>query len=232
MNWGPSDSSLSLACEESGRHRMTEEPVDPSDLIARLREGADSALGDLFTHYNDRLKRIVSFRLDQRIAGRISESDVIQETFISASKRLKHYREKPELPFFLWLRLLVNQRLAELHRKHLYAGARDVRKEISLQQPAASPHTSLAMATQLVGSMTSPSRAYSRVERIAKVEEALNRMEPIDREVIALRHYEELTNAEVAEILGISKQAASKRYVRAIKRMREIISSIPGFDEI
>jgi RNA polymerase sigma-70 factor (ECF subfamily) len=107
---------------------------------------------------------------------------------------------------------------------------RDVRKEISIDQPAFSPHTSFAMATQLVGQMTSPSRAFSRLERIAKVEQALNQMEPIDREVIALRHFEELTNVEVAEILGIGVQAASKRYVRAIRRMKDIVSAIPGFD--
>jgi RNA polymerase sigma-70 factor (ECF subfamily) len=134
------------------------------------------------------------------------------------------------MAFFVWLRLLVNQQLADLHRQHLQADMRDVRREISIDQPALSPHTSLAMATQLVGRMTSPSHAFSRIERIAKVEHALNQMDAIDREVIALRHFEELTNVEVAEVLGISVQAASKRYVRAVKRMKAIVSAIPGFD--
>ena len=104
---------------------------------------------------------------------------------------------------------------------------RDVRKEVSLEQKGPSPHTSLAMAAQLVGNVTSPSRAFSRVERIASLEAALNKMEPIDREVIALRHFEELSNNEVANVLQIDVQAASKRYVRAMKRMKEIISTIP-----
>jgi RNA polymerase sigma-70 factor (ECF subfamily) len=165
------------------------------------------------------------------MAGRVSESDVIQETFISANKRVEHYLSKPEMPFFVWLRLLVQQQLADLHRHHLQAEMRDVRKEISLEQPAASPRTSLAMAAHLVGQVTSPSRAFSRIERIAKLEEALNQMEEIDREVIALRHFEELTNAEVAEVLDINLEAARKRYVRAIKRMKSIVSQMPWFKD-
>jgi len=210
---------------------MNGESGRESEMIARLKGGAADALADLFSYYQDRLRRIVRFRLDYRMAGRVSESDVIQETYIAASKRIDHYRGKPEMPFFVWLRLLVNQHLADLHRQHLQAEMRDVRKEISLEQPAVSPHTSLAMAARLVSQTTSPSRAFSRVERIAMVEQALNQMDPIDREVIALRHFEELTNVETAEVLGIGVKAASKRYVRALQRMRAIVSAIPGFDE-
>ena len=206
---------------------MDDESEIISDLIARFESGDDDVLGELFSHYHERLKRIVRFRLDYRLARRISESDVIQESYLSAGKRVEHYRGKPEMPFFVWLRLLVNQQLADLHRQHLQAEMRDVRKEVSLEQKGPSPHTSLAMAAQLVGNVTSPSRAFSRVERIASLEAALNKMEPIDREVIALRHFEELSNNEVANVLQIDVQAASKRYVRAMKRMKEIISTIP-----
>lgn len=202
-----------------------------SELIAQLKDGSDAALAELFSHHHDRLKRIVRFRLDHRLAGRISESDVIQDSFLSASKRVDHYRGKEDMPFFVWLRLIINQQLADLHRQHLQAEKRDVRKEISLDRPAISPRTSLAMAAQLVGNATSASRAYSRVERIAKLEDALNHMEPIDREVIALRHFEELTNSEVAKVLDIDEQASSKRYVRAMKRMKEIVKTIPGFTD-
>ena len=104
--------------------------------------------------------------------------------------------------------------------------------KVSIEQPVLSPNTSLAIARQLVGRMTSPSQALSRADRVAVVEQALNQMEPLDREVIALRHFEELTNGEVAEVLGISVQTASKRYVRAIKRMKDIVSAIPGFDPL
>ena len=210
---------------------MADESANTLELVSQLDDGEDDALAELFSLYHERLKRIVRFRLDYRLAGRISESDVIQESYISASKRVEHYRSKSDMPFFVWLRLIVNQQLVDLHRQHLQAEMRDVRKEISLQQPVASAHTSLAMAAQLVGNATSASRAYSRVESITKLEEALNQMEPIDREVIALRHFEELTNAEVSDVLGIGVQAASKRYVRAMKRMKEIVSAIPGLAE-
>lgn len=210
---------------------MSEEVEHESKLVSQLNSGDDAVLADLFSHYHERLKRIVRFRLDHRLAGRISESDVIQESYLSASKRVDHFRGKEDLPFFVWLRLVVNQQMADLHRQHLQAEKRDVRKEISLERPAISPHTSLAMAAQLVGRATSASRAYSRIERIAKLEDALNHMEPIDREVIALRHFEELTNSEVAKVLDIDEQASSKRYVRAMKRMKEIVKTIPGFSD-
>ncbi len=201
-----------------------------TDLIARFVAGDDDALADLFSFYHDRLKRIVRFRLDHRLARRISDSDVIQELYLSASQRMKHYRNKPEMPFFVWLRLLLNQQLADLHRQHLQAEMRDARKEISLEHPSMTSHTSYAMAAHLVGRGTSPSQAFSRVEKIASLEQALNRMAPIDREVIALRHFEELTNHEVADVLKIDVQAASKRYIRAMKRMKEIISDVPGLN--
>jgi len=202
---------------------------DPTEqLVSRFRQGDDEALGGLFDAWHDRLKRIVQFRLDDRLKGRISASDVIQESFISASERTEHFRNDLDMPLFLWLRLIVNQKLADFHRRHIAAGKRDVRREVSFGGSMASPQTSRAMAAQLVGRMTSPSRAFSRVERIAAVEGALNRMEAVDREVIALRHFEELTNVEVAAVLDISVQAASKRYVRAIQRMKELLSEFPG----
>jgi len=210
---------------------MPNQAENESELISQLNDGDDAVLADLFSHYRERLKRIVRFRLDHRLAGRVSESDVIQDSYLSASKRVDHYRSRDDMPFFVWLRLIINQQLADLHRQHLQVEMRDVRKEISLERPAISPHTSMAMAAQLVGNATSASRAFSRVERITKLEEALNKMEPIDREVIALRHFEELTNSEVAKVLSIDEQASSKRYVRAMKRMKEIVKSIPGFSD-
>lgn len=210
---------------------MSPEPDNIPQLIAQFTAGEDAALASLFTHFKGRLERIVRFRLDHRMAGRVSPADVLQEAYISASKRTEHFREKPDMPFFVWLRLLVHQQLADLHRQHLQAEMRDVRREISLEQQPISPHTSMAMAAQLVGHNTSPSQAFSRVERISSLERALNQMEPIDREVIALRHFEELTNAEVAQVLNIGTAAASKRYVRAIKRMKEVVAGIPGFTQ-
>lgn len=209
---------------------MSDKISDSEGLVEQLRNGDDDVLGDLIDGHRDRLERVIRFRLDYRLVGRIAPSDVIQDVFISAKTRLEHFRNKPDMPFFVWLRLIVQQQLIDLHRQHLHAEKRDVRKEISIERPQPAAHTSLAIAAQLVGDQTSPSMAFSRGERIRAIENALNTMEPTDREVIALRHFEELSNNEVAEVLEISVQAASKRYVRAMKRMKEIVSAIPGFE--
>jgi RNA polymerase sigma-70 factor (ECF subfamily) len=151
----------------------------------------------------------------------------LQEAYIDALKRVDHYLEKPDMPFYGWLRLIVGQRLVEAHRQHLGAQRRTARHEISIHGgvPGAS---SMSLAAQLVADLTSPSQAAQRNETFGRLEEALGRMDPIDREVLALRHFEELGNNEVAEILGIQKAAASKRYVRALARLKEVLLSIPG----
>ncbi|MEP3480493.1 MAG: sigma-70 family RNA polymerase sigma factor [Fuerstiella sp.] len=207
------------------------EPENEVHLIQQLHAGNSAALAALIELYQPRLKRIIRFRLDHRLAGRISEADVIQEAYLNADKRIQHFIDQQEYPFFVWLRLIVNQTMVDLQRQHLHAQIRDVRKEISLERPGASAHTSLAMAAQLVAKVTSASKAFSRVERMATVEQALNHMEEIDREVIALRHFEELSNSEVAKVLGIDEQASSKRYVRAMKRMKVVLKNIPEFSD-
>lgn len=202
-----------------------------TQFIAQLQAGDTAALAELFSVYQPRLERIIRFRMDHRLAGRISETDVIQEAYLNASKRIEHFLKQADFPFFVWLRLIVNQTLVDLQRQHLQAEMRDVRKEISLQQSNASHQTSFALAAQLVGKMTSASGVLSRSERMATLQQALNQMKEIDREVIALRHFEELSNAEAANVLGIDEQASSKRYVRAMKRMKDVLNDIPGFSE-
>lgn len=194
------------------------------ETLRQMRDGNQTALADVFSHYRERLRRIVRFRLDYRIAGRISDSDVLQETFIAAAKRLEHFGDQKEMPAFLWLRLLVGQQLIDLHRQHLQAEMRDVRKEVAITQNAPSPHTSMAIAAQLIGKMTAVSEVVARAERIERLEATLNSMDPIDREVIALRHFEELSNVETARVLGIETSAASKRYLRAMKRLTDLMA--------
>lgn len=198
----------------------------------QLHAGNVDALAELFSHYQDRLRKIIHFRLDYRLAGRVSESDVIQDTYLCASQRIGHYTKKrSSMSFFLWLRLLANQRLTELYRQHVGAEMRDVRREVSLDASIGSPQTSLALANHLAASVSSPSQAVARVEKISLLEKALNTMSPLDREVIALRHFEELTSAETAQYLGIQRSAASKRYLRAMTRLKGLISSLPGLTD-
>jgi RNA polymerase sigma-70 factor (ECF subfamily) len=188
-----------------------------------MKEGDQDALAEVFSSYRQRLRRIIRFRLDYRLANRVSDSDVLQESFIAAAKRLNHFTSQPDMPAFLWLRLITQQQLVDLHRQHLQAEMRDVRKEVSLPGNSPSPHTSLAIAVQLEGKMTAVSEVFARAERIEKLEGALNQMDAIDREVIALRHFEELSNIETAEILAIATSAASKRYLRAMRRLGELM---------
>ena len=203
--------------------------ADIADLLARVRAGDQPALAELFARHRDKLRRMVQLRLDHRLAVRVSPSDVLQEAYIDALKRIDHYFEKPDQPFFGWLRLVVGQRLADVHREHL-AQKRDVGHEVPIHRggPGAD---SACLAACLLGSGTSPSHAAARTESFARLEEALDRMDALDREVLALRHFEELSNTDTAEILGIQPAAASKRYVRALARLKQILETIPGFGD-
>ncbi|WP_439625186.1 sigma-70 family RNA polymerase sigma factor [Gemmata sp.] len=206
-----------------------ETDTEVAALIARLRAGDRGALAELFDRHRDKLRRMVQLRLDHRLAGRVSPSDVLQEAYIDALKRVDHYFDKPDQPFFGWLRLVVGQRLADVHREHL-AQKRNAGKDVTIDAPA--PGTdSACLAAYLLGGLTSPSHAAAKNEAYAQLEEALNQMDPVDREVLALRHFEELSNTETAEILGIQPAAASKRYVRALARLKQILETLPGFTD-
>jgi len=200
----------------------SETDAEIAGLVARVQSGDQAALSELFDRHRDKLRRMVELRLDARLAGRVSASDVLQEAWIDAVKRVEHYFAKDGQSFFGWLRLIVGQRLADVHREHL-AGKRDAGRELGNNAD------STCMAARLIGRASSPSQAAQRGETFAQLEEALNRMDPLDREVLALRHFEELSNGETAEFLGIQTAAASKRYVRALARLKEILESIPGF---
>ncbi|HUR53279.1 MAG TPA: sigma-70 family RNA polymerase sigma factor [Gemmataceae bacterium] len=204
----------------------TESEAGIAELLARLRGGDQSALAELFTQHRDKLRRMVELRLDHRLGGRVSASDVLQEAYIDALKRIDHYFEKPDQPFFGWLRLVVGQRLADTHREHL-ALKRNAAQEVSIQRGAPGA-SSACLAVFLIGNLSSPSHAAQRHETFALLEEGLNQMDPLDREVLALRHFEELSNSETADILGIQTAAASKRYVRALAKLRQILEGIPG----
>lgn len=198
-------------------------------LVARLRNGDQTALAELFDKHREKLRRMVQLRLDHRLGGRVSASDVLQEAYIDALKRIDYYFEKPDQPFFGWLRLVVSQRLADVHREHL-AQKRNVGKDVSIH-PGGPGTDSGCIAAFLLGKLSSPSGAAAKNETYARLEEALEQMDSLDREVLVLRHFEELSNSETAALLGIQPPAASKRYVRALARLKEILETIPGFAE-
>jgi RNA polymerase sigma-70 factor (ECF subfamily) len=199
------------------------------ELQERIERGDESALLELFASHRDRLKRMVKLRLDRRLQGRLDASDVLQEAYIDVARRAREYVASPAMPVFLWLRFITGQRLVTLHRKHLGSKARDAGLEVSLCHGAWPQATSVSLAAMLLGRLTSPTRAALRAELQRRVQDALNAMEPIDREILTLRHFEELNNNETAQVLGIGKTAASNRYVRALKRLKDSLAGIPGF---
>jgi RNA polymerase sigma-70 factor, ECF subfamily len=203
--------------------------TDEADLLRRARAGDQQAVAALFDRYRDRLRKMVRLRLDRRISGRIDASDVLQDAYLDVARRFPEYAAAPAVPFYVWVRALAGQRLVDLHRRHLGAQMRDAGQEVSLYRGALPAASSASLAQQLLAGLTSPTQAAVRAEMQVRLQEALNSMDPIDREVVVLRHFEELTNVEAADVLGIETSAASKRYIRAIRRLKAILDAVPGF---
>lgn len=203
--------------------REPPDPAPPADV---------DALTALFVRHRERLRRMIRLRLDRRLLGRLDPSDVLQEAFFDVARRAEEYLANPTMPQYLWLRFLTAQKLMELHRRHLGAQVRDAGREISLHRGALPQATSASIAHQLLGQLTSASQAAIRAELQTRLQVVLNGMDPIDREVLALRHFEELSNAETAEVLGLQKSAASNRYIRALKRLKDLVDALPGSFEL
>jgi RNA polymerase sigma-70 factor (ECF subfamily) len=208
---------------------MADSDDDLDTLLDRAADGAEDALAELFTRYRKRLRQMIRLRLDHRLSSRVDPSDVLQEAYLDMVQQFPAYQRRREMPFFLWLRLVTGQRLQRVHRRHLGAAMRDAGREVSLHHGALPEASSESLAAQLMGRMTSASDALVKAEMQLQLQAALNNMEALDREIIALRHFEELTNDEAAEVLGLSKSAASNRYIRALARLQKILENIPGF---
>jgi RNA polymerase sigma-70 factor, ECF subfamily len=197
--------------------------TDETDrLLARLRAEDPAAWADLLARHRDRLRRAVAFRLDRRLRGRVDPSDVIQEACLEAHERLPEYLARPNMPIHLWLRFLVGQRLLIVHRRHLGAAMRDAGREHGWPDSTAD-----GLAEHLMAAGPSPSEDAARREAEAYLRDALDTMDAMDREVLTLRHFEQLANAEVAQLLGIETSAASKRYLRALGRLQDILAARP-----
>lgn len=199
--------------------------AESARLIERARGGDQVAVCEIFALHRNRLRRMVEMRLDRRLQGRIDASDVIQEAHMEVAERLPEYLSDPKLPLFLWLRLVVGERMAKLHRTHLGTQKRDAALEVSIFREALPAASSAALAAHLLGKHTSPTQAAVRAERLMRLQEAINTLDPIDREILSLRHFEELSRTEAAQALGIEEGAAAKRYVRAMKRLKDLLGS-------
>ena len=198
------------------------------DLLRQAAAGDGIAREELFSRYHNRLQRMVRLRLNRRLQGRVDSEDILQEAYLEAAKRLGDYLDDQPLPFYLWLRHIVGQKLVDAHRRHLGAQMRDVAQEVSLHRGRLPEANSFSLAAQLLGKLTSPSQAAVKAETRIQVQEVLNGMSSVDREILALRHFEHLKNVEVAQILGIDESTASTRYLRALKRLKDELGNIPG----
>ena len=207
---------------------MKDPPSDTVSLIERLRAGDRSALAELFARHRARLRRMVELRLDARLQGRVNASDLLLHGFQDLEKRVDGYLADPRLPAFLWMRLVVSDRLTLCHREHLGSRMRDVAHEVSLYREPLPQASSAALASMLLGRLPIQSDAAIRAEQILQIQEAINSLEPLDREVVALRHFEQLSRAETAVVLGITEEAGAKRYIRAMKKLNAILAAMSG----
>lgn len=207
---------------------MSSDARTSEETLRRAAAGDAEALEVVFEGHRQRLRRMVQLRISPVLRGRIDASDVVQESFLEAWRRLDEYLEKPSLPFFLWLRFLARQKLFALHRKHAGVRARDPRREVALYHGTIPEASSEALASQLLGHLPSPSEALERAELQMQLQEGLDALDPEEREILALRHFEQLTSAEAAREIGITEAAAAKRYLRALRRLKGLLITL-GF---
>jgi RNA polymerase sigma-70 factor (ECF subfamily) len=201
---------------------------EPDELVSQLRSGDQEALAAIFSKYRERLWRMVNFRMDRRLLGRVDPDDVLQEAYITLAARIADFDTSPSLGLLVWLRTMVMQTLTDLHRHHLGAQMRDAGREVVLGGCQYPQTTSVSLAAQFAARLTSPSNAAIRAELFDQAKRAIAELDPLDQEVLALRHFEELGNRDVAEVLGIREKAASIRYVRALKRLKIVLAQVPG----
>jgi RNA polymerase sigma-70 factor (ECF subfamily) len=207
---------------------MSADARTDEELLEAARGGDEGALAVLFERHRGRLERMARLRMDRRLQGRVDAADVVQDTYLVVRGKFRQYVADPRLGFYLWLRLEVGQKLLDVHRFHLGRQIRNAGQEVSLHRGALPQVSSVSLAEHLLGKLTTASHAAMRAELKIRVQEALNSMTPQDREVLVLRHFEELSNAETAQVLDIKPSAAANRYMRAIRRLRDVFQALPG----
>jgi RNA polymerase sigma-70 factor (ECF subfamily) len=198
--------------------------TDTDELLRRADDGDATAVQELLSRHRGRLRHMVSVRMDPRLAARLDPSDVVQEALAEAFRALPDYLRRRPLPFYAWVRRLAWQRLVQLHRKHIHTQKRSVTRE-EPREMGLSNESVMELADQLVGAGTSPSGRLVRQEMFARVRSALERLASSDREILILRHLEQLSVQEAAEVLEITRTAASTRHFRAMQRLQRLLEA-------
>ncbi len=216
--------------DDTGQRSIWPDSEETLELLAGARKGDVAAAGQLLDRHREALRRMIAMRLDQRIRRRVDASDVVQEVLVDASRRLAEYLENPAMPFHLWLRQIARDRLIDAHRRHRVSAKRSVDREQAMAVGGDMDRSTLELAAQLCDNQMTPAAAATMRELQERFEAALVDLSDQDRDIILMRHYEHLSNQEVAQILELTEPAASMRYLRAIRRLRVLLAEPPSGD--
>jgi RNA polymerase sigma-70 factor, ECF subfamily len=205
---------------------------ETQELLDQARRGDAGAVDRLLTCHRESLRRVISLRLDPAVAGRVDASDIVQDVLLEASQRLADYLRNPAMPFHLWLRHIARDHVIDAHRRHRLAQRRSVDREQPAVPAVLADRSSLDLAAQFIDQELTPASAAIRQELQRRLQSALNSLDEDDREVICMRHFEQLSNQDVALALGLTEAAASMRYLRALRRLRALLlPESPGTEE-
>ena len=207
---------------------MWPNPEPTEQLLADARAGTADAVNRLLDRHREAVHRLVQMRLDAKIQGRIDVSDVVQDVLVEANRRLQDYLANPQLSFHLWIRQITQDRIIDAHRRHRVSAKRSVDREQALMAPAGDDHSTYELIGQIQDRELTPAAAVAQKEMAKRVEAAITQLNAQDAEMIVMRHYEHLTNQETAQALKLSEPAASMRYLRALRRLRELLGEGPG----
>jgi RNA polymerase sigma-70 factor (ECF subfamily) len=197
---------------------------ETQQLICGAKAGDVTAAGELLNRHRDALWRMIDLRLDRRIRQRLDASDIVQEVMIEANRRLQAYLEQPTLPFHLWLRQMAQDRIIDAHRRHRGSVKRSVDREQAIVARGNLDHSTIELAAQLCDPDLTPAGRATMEELQRRFQDALATMDEHDREIVLMRHFEQLTNQDVARTLGLTEPAASMRYLRAIRKLRALLA--------
>jgi len=207
---------------------MWPESADTQNLLDQAKKGDAEAVDQLLARHREPIRRLIDLRLDPAIVQRVDASDVVQDVLLEASKRLREYLKNPAMPFHLWLRHIAKDHIIDAHRRHHQAQKRGVNREQPLARPGWMDKSSLELAGQLIDQERTPASAAIQEELQRKLHVALAGLDEDDRDVLLMRHFEQLSNQDVASALGLTEAAASMRYLRAIRRLRDVLAPPPG----
>ena len=200
-------------------------------ILADVKQGDADAINRLMDRHRDSIRRMIQMRLDNKIQRRIDVSDVVQDVLVEANRRLQTYLENPQMSFHLWLRQIAKDRIIDAHRRHRGSAKRSVDREKPLAVQAADDHSTMQLLDQLRDPELTPAAAATQQEMARAVERSIAELGDQDAEIIIMRHYEQLSNQEIAQALGLTEPAASMRYLRAVRRLREMLGTGPGGED-